>query len=62
MYHTVLLAQTCTIILTIHPSSLKLGLRLDGRQGKDFRPMEMETGVLNHTAGSARVKFVSTNV
>ncbi|VDD83699.1 unnamed protein product [Mesocestoides corti] len=40
----------------------QLDCRLDGRLGKDFRPMELETGVLNHTAGSARVKIGSTIV
>ncbi|KAL5966350.1 Exosome complex component RRP42 [Taenia solium] len=40
----------------------KLGCRLDGRQRSDFRPIEIETGILNHTAGSARVKIGNTIV
>ncbi|CDS40187.1 exosome complex exonuclease RRP42 [Echinococcus multilocularis] len=40
----------------------QLGCRLDGRKRSDFRPIEIETGILNHTAGSARVKIGSTIV
>ncbi|VDM17293.1 unnamed protein product [Hydatigera taeniaeformis] len=40
----------------------KLDCRLDGRQRRDFRPIELETTILNHTAGSARVKMGNTIV
>nr|VZI12388.1 unnamed protein product [Spirometra erinaceieuropaei] len=40
----------------------ELGCRLDGRSGKDYRPVEVMTGILNHSAGSARVKLGGTSV
>ncbi|KAL5111663.1 Exosome complex component RRP42 [Taenia crassiceps] len=40
----------------------QLGCRLDGRQRNSFRPIELETDILNHTAGSARVKIGNTIV
>ncbi|VDN96655.1 unnamed protein product [Rodentolepis nana] len=40
----------------------QLGCRLDGRNQMDFRPIEVESGILNHTAGSARIKIGNTVV
>ncbi|KAM7540039.1 hypothetical protein Aperf_G00000020895 [Anoplocephala perfoliata] len=40
----------------------QLGCRLDGRRNVDFRPVEIESGILNHTAGSARIKIGNTVV
>ncbi|KAM3173296.1 hypothetical protein ACTXT7_012783 [Hymenolepis weldensis] len=40
----------------------QLGCRLDGRRQIDFRPVEIESGILNHTAGSARIKVGNTVV
>ncbi|VUZ48615.1 unnamed protein product, partial [Hymenolepis diminuta] len=40
----------------------QLGCRLDGRRQIDFRPVELESGILNHTAGSARIKVGNTVV
>lgn len=41
---------------------IDLGVRVDGRQCLDFRPMEIETGIISHTNGSARLKLNGTDI
>jgi exosome complex component RRP42 len=43
-------------------SSLKKGVRLDGRKPLEFRPMTIETGFISTAEGSARVKVGDTEV
>ncbi|XP_055380092.1 exosome complex component RRP42 [Condylostylus longicornis] len=37
-------------------------LRLDGRSCKDYRPMELETDIVSHASGSARLRLANTDV
>ena len=39
-----------------------LGVRGDGRSNLDFRHFVLETGILTHTNGSARLKISGTDV
>ncbi|HIH24127.1 TPA: exosome complex protein Rrp42 [Candidatus Woesearchaeota archaeon] len=43
-------------------SSLKKGVRLDGRKPLEFRPITIETGFISTAEGSARVKVGDTEV
>ena len=36
--------------------------RTDGRRRRDYRPMEVETGLVTHAAGSARLRLANTDV
>ncbi|XP_043228118.1 exosome complex exonuclease RRP42-like isoform X2 [Amphibalanus amphitrite] len=36
--------------------------RTDGRRRRDYRPMELETGLVTHAAGSARLRLATTDV
>ncbi|THD19520.1 Exosome complex exonuclease RRP42 [Fasciola hepatica] len=40
----------------------ELGCRSDGRAPDEFRPLEMETGILSHATGSARVRLGETHI
>ena len=42
--------------------SLQHGLRLDGRAWNDFRPIELEVGVVAQASGSARLHLGDTDV
>ena len=37
-------------------------LRVDGRACEDYRHMEMETGVVSNTNGSARLRLANTDI
>nr|ACO10388.1 Exosome complex exonuclease RRP42 [Caligus rogercresseyi] len=41
---------------------IKEDLRVDGRQRKDVRPMILETDVITHANGSARIRLANTDV
>ncbi len=43
-------------------ASLKAGVRLDGRRNGEFRPIEIEAGVIKTAEGSARVRCGNTEV
>ncbi|VDL96216.1 unnamed protein product [Schistocephalus solidus] len=47
-------------LVIVPPGYIYLGCRLDGRSEKDYRPVEVMTGILNHSAGSARVKLMAS--
>ena len=36
--------------------------RTDGRRRHDYRPMEVETGLVTHAAGSARLRLANTDI
>jgi len=36
--------------------------RTDGRRRRDYRPLEVETGLVTHAAGSARLRLANTDV
>lgn len=36
--------------------------RVDGRSNKDYRPMELETGIVSHASGSARLRLANTDI
>ncbi len=42
--------------------SVEKGLRLDGRQATDFRPLEVELSPIAQASGSARLRLGSTDV
>jgi len=42
--------------------SCQHGIRLDGRACEDFRPFELELGVIAQASGSARLHLGSTDV
>ncbi|CAH1965469.1 unnamed protein product [Acanthoscelides obtectus] len=37
-------------------------LRVDGRDREEYRPMELETDVVSHAFGSARLRLANTDV
>ncbi|KAL3275883.1 hypothetical protein HHI36_020620 [Cryptolaemus montrouzieri] len=37
-------------------------MRIDGREREDYRPMELETDVVSHAFGSARLRLANTDV
>lgn len=43
-------------------SLMQDGYRCDGRGFEDYRPMELETGLLANAHGSARIRLVIRNV
>ncbi|XP_037085196.1 exosome complex exonuclease RRP42-like [Pollicipes pollicipes] len=47
-------------IFVIH--GVQEDLRTDGRRRHDYRPLEAETGLVTHAAGSARVRLANTDV
>ncbi|RZB77498.1 exosome complex component RRP42 [Asbolus verrucosus] len=36
--------------------------RIDGREREDYRPMELETNIISHAFGSARLRLANTDV
>lgn len=36
--------------------------RVDGRTRRDYRPMELETGIVSHASGSARLRLANTDI
>lgn len=40
----------------------KVNLRCDGRKRSDYRPMELETDVVTHANGSARLRLANTDI
>ncbi|KAG4081194.1 hypothetical protein HA402_014642 [Bradysia odoriphaga] len=36
--------------------------RVDGRSNIDYRPMELETGIVSHASGSARLRLANTDI
>ncbi|XKL60954.1 hypothetical protein PGB90_008011 [Kerria lacca] len=41
---------------------VELNLRNDGRKRNDYRPMELETDVVTHASGSARLRLANTDI
>ncbi|GLV43027.1 Rrp42 [Carabus blaptoides fortunei] len=41
---------------------VEANFRVDGRQRAEYRPMELETNLIEHAFGSARVRLASTDV
>ncbi|GAB0092617.1 Rrp42 [Sergentomyia squamirostris] len=37
-------------------------VRTDGRTRKDYRPMELETNIVSHTSGSARLRLANSDI
>lgn len=37
-------------------------MRIDGRGREDYRPMELETNVVSHAFGSARLRLANTDI
>lgn len=35
---------------------------MDGRSRRDYRPMELETGIVSHASGSARLRLANTDI
>lgn len=35
---------------------------MDGRTRRDYRPMELETGIVSHASGSARLRLANTDI
>lgn len=46
-------------LIQIH---LQEDFRVDGRSNKDYRPMELETGIVSHASGSARLRLANTDI
>lgn len=40
----------------------QIDLRNDGRKRNDYRPMELETDIVTHASGSARLRLANTDV
>lgn len=36
--------------------------RVDGRSRRGYRPMELETGIVSHASGSARLRLANTDI
>ncbi|KAK7601834.1 hypothetical protein V9T40_009275 [Parthenolecanium corni] len=41
---------------------VEVNLRNDGRKRNDYRPMELETDVVTHASGSARLRLANTDI
>lgn len=41
---------------------LQNSYRSDGRSNTDYRPMELETDVVSHASGSARLRLANTDI
>jgi exosome complex component RRP42 len=41
---------------------LQEDFRCDGRSRRDYRPMELETGIVSHTSGSARLRLANSDI
>lgn len=41
---------------------LQKDFRCDGRKRQDYRPMELETGIVTHANGSARLRLANTDI
>lgn len=41
---------------------IEQNFRVDGRNREDYRPMELETGIISHAFGSARLRLANTDV
>ena len=41
---------------------LQENFRIDGREREDYRPMELETNIVSHAFGSARLRLANTDV
>lgn len=40
----------------------QVDLRNDGRKRNDYRPMELETDIVTHASGSARLRLANTDI
>lgn len=47
----------------IFPSTqFQENFRIDGREREDYRPIELETNIVSHAFGSARLRLANTDV
>ena len=49
-------------ILTVHDCSSQVNFRYDGRTRSEYRPMEVETDIVPHASGSARLRLANTDI